>query len=258
MILYIRSIKLGIWLLLISNIGLSQTIINAERLMGGKDSTIFSLAFSYNGTGGNAITNRVDIAPAIVLVREKSNLMLFGGYSLLSQSNDKILNTGFGHIRHTLRINKRFGTFEFYQRQFNEVLLLTRREVIGAGLTYKIVNSDSLKLDLNAGVMREVEILKEASLLPDELSETKYLRLSIVNSFSWYIGKLIRINNVIYYQPYIGDFADFRLLDDFNLIVALDNHIEFISSFTFRYDSQPPSALKSTDNSIAFGINLKF
>lgn len=253
-----KRIAIGICLSLIVNLSFSQTIINAERLIDGKDSTIYSFALTYSGSRGNSSTNQFGATPTIILVREKNDFMVFGGYSLLSQSNNNILNAGFVHLRHIFKINKRIGTFEFYQLQFNEVLLLNRREVFGAGLNLKLIIGDSLKLDVSAGLMREVEILNKTTLQDDELSETRYLRLSAVNSFKWQIGSIIKINNVVYYQPYIKDFRDFRLLDDFTLGITISKRIELVTSLTFRYDSQPPGLLGKTDSTVSTGINIKF
>lgn len=253
-----KRIAIGICFTLLANLSFSQTIINAERLIDGKDSTIYSFALSYSGTRGNSSTNQFEASPSIVLIREKNEFMVFGGYSLLSESENSILNSGFAHLRHTFKVNKRIGTFEFYQIQFNEVLLLNRREVLGAGLNLKLIMGDSLKLDVSAGLMREVEILNKTTLQPDELTETRYLRLSVVNSFKWQIGSVVKINNVVYYQPYIKDFNDYRLLDDFSLGIAVSDNIELITSFTFRYDSQPPGLLGKTDSVVSTGINIKF
>ncbi len=253
-----RKAILGLCFLLVANIGISQTIINAEQLIGGADSTIYSLTLSYNGTNGNSNTNQINIAPSIIFIRKNNDLMLFGGYSVLSESNNKILNTGFAHLRHRYFINERLKTFEFYQIQFNDVLLLNKRVVLGAGLNFEMIKSDSIKLNLSAGLMREVEILNETNLLPDEISETRYMRLSVVNGFKWLIGTKIKINNVIYYQPYLKDFADYRLLDDFSLSVSIARHFDIITSVTFRYDSQPPDFLGRIDNVVTIGVNVKF
>jgi putative salt-induced outer membrane protein YdiY len=236
----------------------SQTIINAERLGGGADSTIYSLSFLYNGTKGNSNTDQLDISPAIILLRNKNEYKLFGDYSLLSSSGKGLLNSGFVHLRHNFKLNERIKTFEFYQIQFNDILLLTKREVFGAGLRFSMLNHDSLKFDAGIGLMRELEHLNETTLLPDELSVTKYYRATCVVSFKWVLSKTVTIDNVIYYQPYLKDFADYRLLDDFSLGVSLTDHFELLTSLTSRYDSKPPGTLKKLDNVIRFGFNMKF
>ncbi len=245
-------------LLLISTFCYSQTIINAERLGGGADSTIYAFSLLYNGTKGNSNTDQLNISPAIILVRKKNEFKLFGDYSLLSSSGKGLLNSGFVHLRHNFKLSHGIKTFEFYQIQFNDVLLLSKREVFGAGLRFSLLNHDSLKSDIGIGLMSEKEILNESTLMSGELSVTDYYRATSVGSIKWLISKTIKIDNVIYYQPYLKDFADYRLLNEFNLSVSLTDNFQLITSITTRYDSKPPGSLVSLDNAISFGINMKF
>lgn len=253
-----KLIKSLFLFLLIANPVFSQTIINAERLTSDKDSTIYSLAFSYNGARGNSVTDQLGIAPAFILTKDRNEYKLFGGYSFLSESDNVILHSGFVHLRHNYKITKRIKSFAFYQRQFNEVLLLNRREVFGGGLRYRFLDKDSLNFDIGFGAIRETEILNRSTLLPDEISETTFYRASCVSSLSWKLGKNLKIFNVIYFQPYLKNFNDFRLLNDFNMIVSISKQFELIAALTTRYDNMPPGTLKTADNQINFGFNFKF
>lgn len=253
-----KIIKLIIPILFLSVYCHSQTIINAEQLSDGKDSSIYALSFSYNGTRGNSTTDQLNVSPTILLLKEKNEFKLFGGYGLLSQSKNKILNGGFFHVRHNYKITNRIKTFEFYQLQFDEVILLTKREVFGAGLRFSLAEKDSLKSSLSIGLMRELEVLNKTTLLPNENSETTYYRATSVFSFKLIFGKTIKFDNIVYYQPHLKEFADYRILNDFALTVSISKHFNLITSITTRFDSQPPASLEKLDNLINFGFNLKF
>ena len=123
-----RTFGFVIFYLSFCNIGFSQTIINAERLINGADSTIYSVSITYAGNRGNSNTDQLDISPAIVLLRKNNDYKLFGGYNLLSQAEKNILRGGFIHLRHNYSITDRIKTFEFYQLQFNDVLLLSNEK----------------------------------------------------------------------------------------------------------------------------------
>lgn len=253
-----RSLLHIILLLSISSLTNAQTIINAETLTSKVDSSIYSLAFSYSGTQGNLATNQIAISPNIILMRKKSEYKILGGYSFFSQQGTQFLHNGFIHLRHNFKINNRFKTLAFYQAQFNEVLLLNRRQLFGVGLRYRIIDDDSLSLDFSAGPMREYEELNTASLNPGEIAETAFTRASIVSSFSWIASKSFSIHHVLYYQPYLSDFSDFRLLNDLNFKVSISKYFSLITSVTTRYDNLPPAALKKYDNAVSVGLNLKF
>jgi putative salt-induced outer membrane protein YdiY len=238
---------------------MGQTIIDAEKLTGAyPDSTIYAITASYNGTRGNSITDRIEISPALLILRKKNDFKIFGGYSSLSQSENNILRSGFIHLRHNFKISKRIKTFEFFQLQFNDVLKLEKRQVYGGGLRFSLVSTDSLELDYNLGLMREVEVLNPSVLLENEIAESRIFRITMTGNFKWQISKVFKINNVIYYQPYLRDFGDFRILNDLNFSVSLLSHIDFNTSLMLRYDSKPPGTLEKLDEVMAFGLTLKF
>jgi putative salt-induced outer membrane protein YdiY len=255
-----QYIKL-VWLmgsLLLSTSIYSQTIINAEKLNSAKDSLAFSLQLSYSGNRGNAVTDKFKLAPSFLLVGKKNDLKLFGGYSVLATGNKSYLNNGFAHIRHNYKLSTRLKTFEFYQLQFNAVLLLQKREVFGAGLRYALVQKDSLKFDMGIGAMHESEFLDDESLEVGEITNTFVVRATVVSSFEWIMNEFVQINNVIYYQPYFKDFEDFRLLNDFSLTARITNRFNVSTSLTIRYDSKPPLALTNFDSKVNVGLGYRF
>lgn len=236
----------------------AQTIINVERLSEGIDSTVFSVALSYEGTKGNANTDELDISLNTVFIRKRNEFKLFGGESLLAESGTEILNTAYAHARHNFEITERLKTFEFYQIQFNEVIHLNRREVAGAGLRYEFVQQDSIDFHVGAGAMREVELLDEAKLDSNEVALTRFYRANVFMAFHWKIGDIVTLINIAYYQPRFADMADFRFVNDFNLILKVTKHIEVVNEVALRYDSKPPSTLGNLDLGMNVGLNLKF
>jgi len=236
----------------------AQTIINAEKLGSPKDSLLLAVEVSYSGTRGNAVTDQIDFAPSFLLIGKKNDFKLFAGYSVLSADEESLLNSGFIHFRHNYKIFKRLKTFGFYQIQFNEVLLLKKREAYGAGLRYSLINKDSLSFDMGIGIMQENEFLDKTSLLANETVNTYFIRGAIVSSFEWVINESVKINNVLYFQPNISSFKDYRVLNDFSLIAKLSDEIYFTTSLTLRYDSRPPSSLKAFDSVLDVGIGYAF
>ena len=252
-----KQLAITTMILLFSVSGYSQTIINAERFGSGVDSTVYALTFTYTGSRGNLNTDRLGAAPAFVMRRGANDLKLFGGYAFFRNAGNTIIHNGFIHLRHNYSITERLKTYEYYQIQFNERLLLTNRQVFGGGLRYKIVDKHNLYFNLGGGLMREYEQLNEEKLHPGEISETKYTRLGILSSFEVNIGNA-KFNNVLYYQPYLKDFRDFRCMSDMSLSFNIIEHFDFITTLTTRYDSQPPDDLVKFDNLLSVGITMKF
>ncbi len=253
-----KSLVNIVLLLSISGLTYAQTIINAEALNSETDSSIYALAFAYDGTQGNLTMNQIGLSPNIILLRSRNEYKLLGGYSFLSEQGENIMNSGYIHLRHNFKISERLKTLAFYQVQFNEVLLLNQRQLFGLGLRYRLIDKDSLSYDISAGPMREYEMLDGASLEPGETIATSFTRASIVSSFSWEAGKNFSIHHVLYYQPYLSDFSDFRLLNDLNFVVSLSKYFSLVTAVTTRYDNLPPSTLKKFDNAVSIGVNVKF
>ena len=112
--------------------------------------------------------------------------------------------------------------------------------------------------DIGIGIMQENEFLDKTSLLANETVNTYFIRGVIVSSFEWVINVSVKINNVLYFQPNISSFKDYRVLNDFSLIAKLSDEIYFTTSLTLRCDSRPPSSLKAFDSVLDVGIGYAF
>jgi hypothetical protein len=235
----------------------AQTIINAERVGGVKDSSVYALSLSYNGTRGNSTTDQISISPVVVLKRKKNEFKLFAAYNVLSQSQNNILNSGYVHVRHNYNFKPFLKTIVFYQLQFNEVLRLTKREVVGAGFRFGLVRKDSLSLALSVGAMHEFELLNRSDLQSFEKYKTNYIRGSVVASFKWIVNEHLQVNEVVYYQPYLKNFADYRILNDINISIKVSDHFSFLLISSIRLDSQPPSSIGGYDWNFRVGVNVK-
>lgn len=247
---------ISLFLLMLALTTSSQTIINAERV-GGKDSTVFACSINYQGTRGNASTNQLHLSPVVLLKGSKQELKLFGAYHVLASSAGNLLNSAYVHARHHFALNSRVKTLAFYQLQFNEILQLNKREVFGSGFRFEAVRSDSLSLALSAGVMHEYELLDLANLRTNEKHKTNYFRASLISSFKWISNRNFQIDDVIYYQPHLVNFKDFRVLNDLSFSFKLNHRIRFLLLTSIRMDSQPPSSIKGIDWNFKFGIEIK-
>jgi len=245
-------------LIVLSNCVKSQTIINAESLTGSKDSTILAASISYTGNRGNLKTNQIDISPSFLMLRPHNEFKVFGSYNMLSQSGNKLLNSAYIHLRHNYRITNKIKTFEFYQIQFNEILILQKRELYGVGFRFDFIEKDSLKTRFSFGIMREKEELDPTKLQLNEIVNSDYFRLNNILSFKYIFSKNFTVDNVFYYQPYFKDFSDYRILNDIRFSSKISEHLALIITLNIRYDSAPPIILEKTDYSFNFGLNIKF
>ncbi len=245
-----------LFLLLLPFIGVAQTIINAERLGNdGKDSLVFSCSGSYAGTRGNARTDQVALSSSVMVRKKKNEIKFFASYDLLAQKSNSILNSGFIHGRHQHLLRSRIKSVLFYQLQFNEILRLTKREVMGGGIRIEVLKQDSLSAALTVGLMHEYEVLDRNDLSQGENFKTNYVRGSLVGSFRWFINDFMELSDVVYYQPYLKNMEDFRVLNDVNLVFKLNKNFSILLISTLRFDSRPPSSVQGYDFNFRVGLN---
>jgi len=252
-----KKVRLFVFLLVISLGVNAQTIINAERVGGTKDSSVYSLSLSYNGTRGNSTTDQVSVSPVVILKKKKNAVKFFASYQVLSSGENSILNNGFVHLRHNYKMKSFLKTILFYQLQFNEVLHLAKREVVGAGFRFDLIRKDSLSAALSIGAIHEYEVLSRDRLQLNEVSKTNYVRGSVVGSFKWVVNEYLQINDVLYYQPYLQNFSDYRILNDINLSVRINKYFSVLLISSVRFDSQPPSVIVGSDWNFRVGLSYK-
>lgn len=236
----------------------AQTIINAENLIRGAKSSTFSFDARYSGSRGNSNTNQFQVTPSFVKMGKVNQFKFLSSYKVLTGNNQRFLNSGFIHLRHHYVLYSRLKTDFFYQLQFNEVLLLQKRELVGGGIRLTLLNNDSISNDLGVGVMHEYELLDHQSLEENEKYKSNYLRLTFLNSFVWRLKDDLTLSNVTYYQPYLLQLNDFRILNDIRLAVNINKHISLLMQLEFRFDSDPPSALTYYDLGLSAGLNMKW
>ena len=140
---------------------------------------------------------------------------------------------------------------------------MERRLLGGAGFRKNIFektkdSSKIFEIDISAGIMQEEELLNRTDLPIDEKYHTNYTRsiFSVVGLFE--ITDAFTMVNTTYFQQYLKDFSDYRLLNETNLMFAINEWLSMSLDLEYRFDSEPPSILKDTDFNTNFGLILNF
>jgi hypothetical protein len=189
------------------------------------------------------------------------NYFIVGNFEYKSSSDKKIENQGFVHLRSMWNFAPRANLEAFAQRQYDEFIDLNARNLLGTGIKYALVQSRSLKdsthtfdLNLSVGFMYETE---EYNV--DEQIVSVYLwRSTNFVSFDWLLKEKLNLTGVIYYQPAFADFSNYRLSAEAGLEVQIAKRLFLITSFTYRYISQPIAKVENFDLSLESGIRFQF
>lgn len=184
--------------------------------------------------------------------RKNMLLLLINSDRSIADDND-MNNANLLHLRFSHKILPNIKVESFYQIQSNKLLDLKNRQLLGAGLRFKFLASGRCNLYLGSLYMFELESTLEHTI------PIAYHRLS--NYFSVSIKSIksnIEFTNIVYYQPLLQKFSDFRLSDQMSLLIPISNRIVFTSNIMCYLDKRPPSDVAPYTYQISHGFRYNF
>ena len=135
---------------------------------------------------------------------KKSLYLWLTDYSLARSSGESFANSGVQHLRYNYKILDWFTAEAFTQAQFNEVLNVKFRWLLGGGPRFKIVKTKPFRLYGATLYMYEYEELADTSVIHRDHRLSSYLSMTLK------IKDNLSLINTTYYQPKFADFSDFR------------------------------------------------
>ena len=247
---------LMIFILMLST-ALSQ--INIERYRTSADSSGFSGNVNIDIT---AMTGNTDFQ--FINLNSRLNQNWIVGYTFIVANagfgwdkGEKIFNLALAHLRHVQELDDDIQIEAFLQYDFNKKRLLTGRELIGGGFRFKLIKQDDMKLRLGTSYFYEHENYN-VPLNSTHGNNFFTNRLSTYLTYELKLKEDVQLVLISYYQPHIGKWEDYRIISDNSLIVSLSSLLDVNISFSLRFDSRPPEAIKNTDTITKFGFGFKF
>ena len=170
-----------------------------------------------------------------------------------NQESNIIQNKGFVHLRATKIIKDKFGLEAFTQYEFNEFLLLSSRQLFGAGARIKINHGENATTFFGIGAMNENEKYDTVTEQDkNQLRSTNYIKNSLE------IGANIVIGNTCYFQIAPQSSDDYRVLYDGEINFQVSENLSFDFSVNYRYDNEPHGGLENSYIQISNGISIVF
>ncbi len=232
--------------------------IESKRFEDDMDGWFGSVDFNLNYTkntkevwqGGNRV--RVQ--------RNKSHhsFLILSDLSLVRVNSDFFLNRGFAHFRFDQSFNEkeRFWLEAFQQGMYNQIQRMKFRSLTGIGARYEIFDNDSLDLSIGVAGMYEYEEITDPENL--ETPTSQLLRLSSYLAFDVNVGKVMRFNTIVYYQPAAADFSDYRISNESTLFFHISNHLSFKVIYSMVYDAKPPINVHHLNSSLKNALSFNF
>lgn len=237
---------------------LTAQLVNIEAQRMQTDSVRFALNgdFSFNHTNNDGIqVNQIDAA---ITTQFKSKdfrkiYFLLGNYRLIDTGAENLQNAWFLHGRFNYKFDQLpFLRFEsFIQGQYNQLLVVEQRNLIGAGLRAKWMDKEHFTGYAGNSYMYEVEYSERAGTTDYNHRNSTYLTLS-------YAAESLKfsVSNTVYYQPLYRDLSDYRILEQFRLDIPLSGWLKVFTLYNYYFDSKTPLNTREYTSNLNFGAGI--
>lgn len=238
--------------------GGAQTILNVERFqLSAREGMHVELDLSGSGQAGNTRLLDARIQGILGVVTEHHwPRIILGGRYLRQGGQEPALDNQFVQLRYSYLFSPKTRSFHFVQVQRNETLRLRERLLVGSGLQRDFQPTEATSLSLGGGLMGEWEELDPEAVGPEDGVSARAVRMTVVGVLRHTLKAGPELVNISYVQPDITEFGDVRLLNDAALRVPLGSALTVVLASEWRYDSRPPSVLRSYDLSYRMGVTI--
>ena len=237
------------------NVLQGQTIVNTETLLIQGDSTlVWTAGIGGDFSRGNIHVTDLSVDAGITIDRGLTVWKLMTSYNRLAEDGTTIQGNSFGHLRWEWGDVSRVHFFGFLQTSSNNVLLMQQRNLLGAGVKYRLVDKEKGWLSFSYGCFWEQEIY-----LPEVVeTDTDLLRSSAIVSGQLNPSPEFSTRLTAYIQSDYRNWADSRAYVEWAFDVSLTERVAFEYNFGLRWDGEPHAGLSAWDLGSTIGLRFGF
>lgn len=231
--------------------GQAQTIVNTETLMlKGDSGFVWTAGVSGDVSMGNSDVFDVTADWGLTKDWGSTAVKLTGSWNRLAKDGTSIQSSAFTHLRLEQGDVDKIQGFGFVQVSSNDVLLMTSRNLAGAGVKHRFLNTERAMLAVSWGGFWEVETYNA------EVPDARILRNSLILSGSWKVTESISVRYTTYAQTDFRNFDDTRLFFECSWDAAVAEHVALEWNLALRWDGEPHAGLEPLD--IGSTVGLRF
>ena len=251
----LRSLIKIVFILVLFKTSVSKAqVINIEnkRFMNDTNGWVGNIDFTCNVIQNTQQVISFSNAIRVQYQKNRSRFILLNDVNFIKAGNTNFVNAGYQHFRYNYKVNKYLTMEAFTQTQYNPVLKLDFRYLLGAGPRLKLVKRENVRIYLAALYMYEYDDIVNDAVNIYEHRISSY----ITGSFS--LSKTVDFTTTTFYQPNIENTADYRIANDSGLEIHINKHLNFKSTFNLLYDTYQPSGIPDLVYSFRNGLSIKF
>lgn len=184
--------------------------------------------------------------------KNRSRFLLLNDINFVKAGNNDFVNAGFQHFRYSYKASKHITFEAFMQTQYNPVLKLDFRYLVGVGPRLKLLKKEKARVYFASLYMYEYDdIVGEAVSLYEH-------RLSSYLTCTFDLTKHIEFVSTVFYQPNLQDVSDYRIANDSQLEFLINKHLAFKSGFNLLYDTKQPIGIPNLVYTFRNTLSIKF
>ena len=176
---------------------------------------------------------------------------ILSDYILVKSAGTHLINTGYLHFRFGYKIIPLLTWEIFTQGQFNKILDVGFRGLIGTGPRFKIYDSDNFRVYAGIDYMYEYEENNSKTIYHRDHRSSNYLTFTI--DFKRFV-----FTHTTYYQPLFKLLKDYMFASQSRIAVKIFKGLSFTAEFNYRYDSNPEPTIPRSTYVVTNGISLSF
>ena len=181
---------------------------------------------------------------------------IFGSLQQGRKSGDFFINKGMAHARIIRNLTQHILLESFVQKQFNESILLSDRNLAGGGVRFALhPPSSRFNFYLGIGAMWEHERINDKHI--GEVT-TRVIRSTNYINWTGQLDERVTTSATGYYQAHTQRLRDYRILFEGSLTFRLTARLAFPLRVNLRYDNEPPTGIHKHDVEIFNGLRYTF
>jgi len=184
--------------------------------------------------------------------KKKHLFLVVSNINFIQAGGNDFENAGFQHLRYNYKINKWLTAEAFTQAQFNKMLNVDFRGLLGAGARFEIMDKKSFYLAAGSLYMYEFEEISEGNIYHRDHRISNYINLK------YKLNKLLSFSNTTYFQPLISDMSDFRVSMQNKFSFKISDKLSYNLTYNLMTDTNPPIGIVETTYSFSNGLSYKF
>ena len=214
--------------------------------------TIVDLQYSYQNNNNEELSlGNFSATHQYKTKNLKNYFLLLGNIDYSFANGEELSNAGLIHFRYNRKLNKKLRLEAFTQYQYNKILGVESRNLIGIGPRYKLNKSKKIIFYIGSLLMQEFEKTSDNMNTLSYQRLSNYLSLSLKNK-----AKTLEFTSVVYYQPNINLWEDYRLSSQTSLAFNITSKLQFVNSVNYGYDSYSPLYVNNKNIIVANGFKM--